>query len=258
MVCYQNELVKIIKIIKNKGKEIALRIDALILENDLQALEKYLIFTSSLDIDYYIFSDLSIYFYLKKYNISTKYIYNAKTINCSLNEALYYQSLGIDVILSQELPLIDITNITNVVKTGIEGYGHPLIFYSRRRLLTNYKQKYDLMQKLSKNIYLIQEKTTKILLYLIEDEKGTLIYHYERYHLYHELSTFNNIKYFFINPHFINEKDLIKVLKIYTQALNNKINNDDYETLLSLYPKTTSGFLYQKPQILEVGQNEKN
>lgn len=254
----KNELIKTITLIKEANKEVALRIDGLVSEKDLEELKIYLQFCRVLPIDYYIFSDLSVYSYLQNFNVQAKYIYNAKTINCSANDALYYKNLGIDVIVSQELPLGDLVNIVATGNVGLEGYGHSLIFYSARKLLSSYREKYNLAESLKENIYKIKEKATNMSMYLVENKNGTFIYNENRYHIYNELAQLTKGKYFFINPVFIEEEALIKIIDIYKRALLSGVRDDDYEELLKTYHATSKGFLYQKSQILEEGQDEKN
>ncbi|MFA6627508.1 MAG: U32 family peptidase [Bacilli bacterium] len=240
------------------NKPVALRVDRIMQEDDLLLLEQYLHHCQLLHFDYVIYSDMAVYAILSELGFKGQLIFNAKTLNCSSQDARFYQSKGIDIVISHELPLDDLISISHVGNVCIEGYAHSLIFYSKRQLLSSYREKYQLTPLEGTSIFKMQERTTKGLYFGVENNDGTLIYNQQRYAIYQELPALHEAIFFFINPHFMKEEDLLAILSIYHKAITSQPTQAGYDSLLTYYPYTTSGFLYRKPLILEEGQNEKN
>ncbi|MDD4212743.1 MAG: U32 family peptidase [Bacilli bacterium] len=254
----QEAIKEAISLINKSDKAIALRVDRIMQEDDLEELRIFLQDVVTKEVDYVIFSDMAVYSLLQKQGFSRQFIFNAKTLNCSLNDAKYYQSLGIDVLLSHELPCDDIVEITKAKNVCLEGYSHSLIFYSYRQLISSYYEKYSLdTMKEVKNLT-IREQNTKGLYNVIENEHGTFIYQHQRYAIFYELPLLQDVKLLMIQPHFMEEQELRKSIRLYRTAILHGPTHEGYEALLKCYPLTDSGFLYRKPMILEEGQDEKN
>ena len=78
-----------------KDKKIALKIDKIITEYELEELDLFIKETLEYNISYYMFTDMSVYYILKKYNKHDKSVFFSKTINCSSYDIKEYNKLNI-------------------------------------------------------------------------------------------------------------------------------------------------------------------
>ena len=255
----QEELFQAVVKVKEHQRLVGVRIDRIMQERDVEGLLAFLTIALTYPIHYYFFSDMSVLGFFATHPTSAQLVYNAKTLNCSPQDAAYYHKRGIDVVISHELPLDEVKNIANNGNIGIEGFAHSLIFYSNRKLISSYYDKYQIIPLHSYGTeYQIQEVNTKTWLYAVENQHGTTLYNDKTYAIYRELEELSAAKYFIIQPHFIDEAALIKTLAIYRRAIAYGPTPEGYQELSTLHSNLESGFLYRKPLILEEGQYEKN
>lgn len=245
------EIQKIVQYCKQNNKISILKIDKIFSEYELDEFYSFLEEMISLNIDYYIFSDMAVLFYMKRKKRENRLIYSAKTLNCSYQDCLYFQKLGVKVILSNELTLDDIKETSSLDNIVLDGYGYSQIFYSKRKLLSLFKEYLDLPQDV-KNKLLFMKEATRIDKYPVyENANGTFIFTSYKYLFYQELAIVNHFSMFRIESLFISEDDLFKVIDIYKRALTNEITEEDYQKLLAIDNNVGHRFLYEKSRILE-------
>ena len=204
------------------------------------------------NIKYYIYTDMSIYCILKKYNLEHKSVYFSKTINCSTNDIKQYNNLNIKSLVSTELTLDDLIKISNLQNNFIYTYGYFSIFYSKRKLLSLYKQYASLDYESQNKKYTLLEETREEHYPVIENENGTFVYGSYIYLLFNEIEKLNKNNYFYIDSTFIEEDDLLKILNIYNNSFNNnEFNEQSLNELKQINNNTGSSFLYLKPEILK-------
>ena len=208
-----------------------------------------------LNIDYFLFSDMAVLYYFKAKKLEHKLIYTAKTLNCSYQDAYYYQKQGIKVMLSNELTLEDITKITELNNIVLEGYGYSNIFYSKRKLLSLYNEAKQLRNNLPDKLMHIKETNRDNTYPIYQNQNGTFIYTNYKYIFYSELKAIENLFMFKIESLFIDEVDLFAIIDIFKKAINGDINDSDYQKLIVLDNNVGHSFLYKKPLILG-DQNE--
>ena len=236
------------------NKKIALNVDKIITENELPALKEFLKESLKYNIDYYIFSDLSVYNILNDLGVKNKFIYNAKTLLCSSYDIKSYNELGIICLASTEITLDDVINISNLENNAILVYGYSNIFYSKRKLISLYSNYINKNIKLDDG-YIIEE-TRKEKYKIFENNNGTFIYTPYIYYLFNELNDINKNNIFMINSTFLNEEDLIKVTNIYQDSFNYKFDETNLSRLKEINANLGNGFLYLNPEILKVKNNE--
>lgn len=253
-----SEINEIVSYCKANNLLSILKIDKIFSENEINELYSFFDEIIPLEIDYYLFTDMAVLFYMKRKKREHRLIYSAKTLNCNYQDALYYQKMGIKVLLSNELTLDDIIKITNLDNIVLEGYGFSPIFYSKRKLLSLFATHLGLDENLAnRKLYIKEEgRTEKYPIY--ENATGTFIFTSYKYLFYHELKLIKQLLMFKIESLFISEEDLLQICDIYWRALHEKVTDEDFDKLLAIDQNIGHSFLYQKPMILQRKEHEKN
>lgn len=233
------------------NKNIALNIDKIIEEDELIELDDFIKQALNYDITYYIYTDMSVYCILKKYNLESKSVFFSKTINCSTYDIKEYNKLNIKCLVSTELTIDDLIKISNIESNFIYTYGFFSIFYSKRKLLSLYKEYANLNYQSQNKKYTLLEETREEHYPVIENKNGTFVYGSYNYLLFKEIDLLNKNNYFYISSLFIDEDDLIKIINIYNNGFKNGFNEELLEQLNNINPNTGSSFLYLKPEILK-------
>lgn len=236
-------------------KKLCLSVDKIIEEDEIESLKQYLKDSLNWNVDYYLFSDLSVYYILTSYGIKNKFIFNAKTLNCSVNDIKCYNELGISCLVSTELTNTDVINISNIQNNAFLVYGYSNIFYSKRKLISLYSDYKNIHIDLNKQYYVIEE-TRKEKYPICENENGTFIYTPYCYFLFNELNELNKNNIFIINSFNLEEDDLVKIGDIYQETLKDGAKVENLEKLKEINNNLGQGFLYLKPSILKGDNNE--
>lgn len=232
-------------------KKIALKIDKAISEDEIIELEYFLKETLNYNIYFYIFTDMSVYYILKKYNIEEKAVYFAKTINCSSYDVNEYNKMNIKCLISTELTIDNLAKISSIENNFIYTYGYFNIFYSKRKLLSLYKQYSDLKYDAINKKYYLLEETRDEYYPILENKNGTFIFAPYIYLLFEELSSLNNNNYFYIESLFLEDDDLIKIINIYNDCFKNGFSDDLLKKIKNINQNIGKSFLYVKPEILK-------
>ena len=234
---------------KNNNILVIAKIDKIIMEEELDTLFKTLDYLESLETNYYMYTDASILSYFSKLNKLNKLIYTSSKMVASFNEASYYVNKGINVVPSSEVSLEEIKNICSLDNICITCYGLLDIFYSKRKLVSLYKEHIG-KRPLSKNKkFTIIEESRDDKNIILENENGTFIFSSFTYLLYRELA-FINPKFIKINSFNIKKNDLFVIIDIYKEALGSGPTVSGYDRLLDINGSVDSGFLYKKAGIL--------
>ena len=234
---------------KNNNILIIVKIDKIIMEEELNNLFNTLDYLESLETNYYMYTDASILSYFSKLNKLNKLIYASSKMVASFNEASYYVNKGINVVPSSEVSLEEIKKICSLDNICITSYGLLDIFYSKRKLISLYKEHIG-KAPLSKNKkFSIIEESRDDKNIILENENGTFIFSSFTYLLYRELA-FINPKFIKINSFNIKKNDLFKIIDIYKAALASGPTTSGYDKLLDINGNVDSGFLYKKAGIL--------
>lgn len=245
--------IKVLVNFKKKNNVLLLaNVNRIFTEDELTTVYSLLTELVTLNIDYFIFSDLAIIDFFKNQNMIDKLIYNARTMVTNTLDALFWKNQGLyGAFIANELALEDIQDISKIGHGILEVYGYHQIFYSKRSLVSlyfDYKrkdvdyryQKLDLVEEIREDRYPITE--TKY---------GTYIYSPYKYGIFKELNELNNLKMIKISSQFIPENELWQILSIYYQAINHGFSDELYDQLQNLDEAIKTGFLYQKTVLLK-------
>lgn len=120
-----------------------------------------------------VFEDLGVLEVLKEKKSVLKTILYATHAVCSLKTAMVYMQYVDSVILSPDITIKEIKEISTHTKVGVVAFGHLPLMYSRRQLITNYAKHFGVDKK---NPFLIKEPIHNKELLLVENEYGTVLY----------------------------------------------------------------------------------
>ena len=212
-----------IKEVQKLGKEVYVFINKNIHNDEVDVLENTLKEIEKLNINGIIFYDIAIVELKKELNLKTDLVWHQEHLTTNYEAANYWYDKGVKyTYLSSELTKREIEEIKEKAKcqTFVNVFGYIPMFTSRRHLVTNYIETFDLNEKGNK-IY----KEGKY--YNINDSKnGTTVYSDYILNIKEDIDA----DYLVFNSNMIEEEKIKEVLKDY------KNNNLKKET----------GFLYQE------------
>lgn len=259
------EIQEIVTFAKKQGKLTILNMNRLFHEYELEELKTYIQFFLTLEIDYYICSDLAVLYIFMELGKLNQLIYHARTMITATEEANYWKNKGLhSVFVSNELTLEDIYAIATTKSIAIEAYGHHQIFSSKRDLVSLYfTQSNNSNRKPKFTKYLMQEELRNEKYPILENHHGTVIYSAYKYAILEELDKIKDlVMYCYINSIFIPEEELLAILKIYKQVIqekfDTKVTQQAVEKLSQIDPNIYSGFLYKKSIIKKEQEDAKN
>lgn len=218
-----------IKKIKQFDKEVFVVINKNIHNNELSLLEQSLKEVDKLNINGIIFYDVAIVNIKNKLGLQTPLVWNQEHLSTNYGTVNYWYKKSVEyAYLSSELTKREIDEIQKNTKAKlfVNVFGYIPMFTSRRHLIQNYLDTFNLKSK-NKNTIRKEGKS-----YPINDTNlGTTVY--SNYILNAVDIDFSNIDYLVFNSNLIDETDFQNVLKDYQKHKENK------------FPKET-GFLYKE------------
>lgn len=253
--CFSFEEMKLINNYTNKNnKLLIINIDRIIEEEELDNVKNYIDNLLTLNVDYFIYGDFAILKYFKDLNLTSKLIYDPKTMITNYYEADFHNRYNSLVAINNELTLDEINNIIKAKNVVMEVYGFHQMFYSRRQLLSNYsKFKKEDRNLINQELRIVEEKRDNEYP-IFESKNGTFIYTSFIYCLFKELKELDELKFIRINTSFIEEAKILKIIEIYSQFLKDFSRADElYEELKLIDNRIDSGFLYKGSVILKEG-----
>ena len=166
-----------IKEIKNNtSKEIFVKINKNLMNDDIEKVKNILIELDKIGINGVFFYDLAILELKRVLGLSidlvwnqTHMVNNYKTCDYYYSKGVKYALLGKEITLDEIIEIIKKSKITSMV----EVVSKPSVAFSKRKLITNYYK--DLGKEKSDEL-IIHEKITDSNYHLIEDSNGTSFY----------------------------------------------------------------------------------
>jgi putative protease len=231
----EEELNEIVTLLKENQKEIFININKNMFSKDLEPLEKLLEKIETLQIDGICFYDISVISIMKRRGFKTPLVWNQEHFTTNYLTIQFWKEKGVDyTFLSNEITKEEIKEIKENVSSQLilQAFGYVPIFFSKRPLVTNYKNYFSLQD--TSKIYYMKKDQFK---YPLRELDGS----FEAYHA-KILNTLEIIKeleidYVYLNSFLIEEDTFIKVLSDYKK--------NDFASIYQLYPKEM-GFLDKK------------
>ena len=161
---------------KNTSKEIFVKINKNLMNDDIDTVRNILIELDNIGINGVFFYDLAILELKRELGLKldlvwnqTHMVNNYKTCDYYYSKGVKYALLGKEITLDEIIEIINKSNITSMV----EVVSKPSVAFSKRKLITNY---YKDLGKDRSNELIITEKVTNSNYHLVEDSNGTSFY----------------------------------------------------------------------------------
>lgn len=180
-----------------------------------------------------VFEDIGVYNMVKDLELDLELILfqnhfatNTKSVNFWLNRLD-------SIFISNEITIDEIKNILNSVSKDVvlHLYGYNQVMYSRRLLLTNWSEEFNIPNK---NTNIIEDRATKVKFRAMENEFGTVMYS-DKIFNGKELFGLNNVKYFYVNTMLVEHNQIMEFLNNFD--FNRENENDGFlhkETIYKL------------------------
>ena len=213
-----------IDLLRKNNKKIIIGLNKIYHPSDIEGLSKLLDRYKGDDI-YYYFSDLGACNLAIDKGLSNKIIYNPETMITNYLDLSVLQSFNFDAYqMSSEITLKDLSLAYDKTNAPLSyyGFGHKIMFYSKRKLLTLYSNKTGINMPLE-NGYL-KETTRNDYIPICENENGTYILRSYVVSLLDNLDDIKFLKYLILDSNYVNFEDYKTVLKAYYE-FNNKNNS---------------------------------
>lgn len=202
-----------------------LLINRILTKEDLNNLENILNNINKTNLKGIFFEDLGILEIINNLQIDCEKIYFPNHFGTNYASINAFFKRGIDsMVLSNEITIEEIKEILDKVtkEVVIQVYGYNQIMYSRRNLISNFNNEFNLKLPLDNEIV---EKVTKKSLKIRENNYGTIVFDTNIYNNLELLKLTKNIKLYYINTTFMEVEDILDVLNNPNDIQNNSFLN---------------------------------
>ena len=208
-----------------KDIEVFVSLNCNYFNSDLVELEKNIIELSKLPIKGIMFYDLAVLEIVKRNNLNVDLCWHQEHMVNNYNTCNYYYGKGCNyAYLTSDITSDEMIEISEKSKINLISffYGHPMISFSKRSLITNYflfnKKKKE------KDVYTITNKDSDGYL-ILENSHGTEILTEK---VLNGVIPFTKLKdkvcYGVLDEQFTDHDTFIKILSVFYDLLNNKID----------------------------------
>ena len=206
-------------------------VNALVEQKYLDDLKNHLDKLNECQIDGIIFQDFGVLQICNEKGYSFEKIYDPETLNTNHLTLSVLKEQGIDgAFLAREIPLKEKQMIGQncKLKTMVQVHGVEYMAYSKRKLLSNYKEYTHLDFNVDKEAQIeIKANGVEDHCHIYEDQYGTHITSTNQMCALDVLNQFNDFDYLYIDGQYINETDLLEITHLYIQAIE-AIKNQTY------------------------------
>ena len=245
-----DEILQVVKKCNTARMDTYLLVDNILTDKDILAV--YDLINTFKDTNLlYIFGDLAVYQILKEFNITKKGVYNPSTLITNYVDFLFWKDFKIKGLFpALEIPLtdIDIIGKNKKVKLFYKGFGMNVMFHSKRKLLSTYKDyKNVLYDFVDSNDLTLIEETRKEKYKIIENEHGTHIYQPGIHNILPAIDiALGGLDYLFLDGTFLDWEKYIKAVEIYKDAILDLDRLNYYNKKLEeLFSDLTYNFLLE-------------
>lgn len=227
------ELKQIVNFCKENKKELFISLNKNIYSQELDNLKDILKELDKYNLNGILFADTCFVELKNKLNLKTPLVWsqehlttNYQTINEWFNYGVEFTYLSSDITLREILEIKE----NSKSKLMVPFFGYFPIFTSKRYMINNYLKHFNLKDNSNIHYLLKEEKKYPIL----ETKEGTVMYTPSILNGYYDIDKLNKLDYITINSIFIDDNEMINILK--------KINNNEKIDVDNQY----TGFLHQE------------
>lgn len=145
-----------------------------------------------------VFEDIAVYMLAKKLNLAVELIFFQNHFQTNTASCNFWLERVDSIFLGNEITESEIRTIANSTKKPVcvHLYGYNQVMYSRRLLLSNWSDEFNL-EKSASNV--IIDRATKVKFHALENPYGTVMYSGNIYNG-SSLLDLDNINFFYVNP----------------------------------------------------------
>lgn len=252
-----NELKELLPILKSKKKEVFVSLNKNFHHEELEGLKQLLNELKTLEIDGIFYYDVALVTLKKEGMIPFPLIWGQEHLTTNYDTCNFWQKQGVDMaLLSGEITLDEILEIRKhtTMKLIVPIFGYLPMFVSKRHLVKNYLEKFQLSKK--DTTYFIKKEGNT---YPIIDHKyGTEVYSASILNGLTESTILKeeNIDYGLITSFMIETDDMVTILKKFHEVDKKTAPKLEEEINLLLEKPTDKGFFY-KETVFRVKKYEK-
>jgi putative protease len=239
-----DEVEKLTKAFPNR---VYLLINKMIHEEDIVELSEFFTSIKKLKISGIVIADLTVYILAKEAKLDHLIIYQPGTMNTDTFSEEYFSKRNLKgITISREITLEEIKKFGNMdIELSLVGHGYLDMFYSKRKLITNYlihKNLVGLDLKNNYNLRLNEEIREKEFYPVFEDDFGTHVFRSNKLTSYNEIKDLEPlIKDFFIERIFLADNEFIDSIKLYKNQMT-------LTEFMNIYQDYDSGFYYKRTE----------
>lgn len=247
----RQEVFEIIDICNKNNKEIFISLNKNMFNSDLDYLKETLLELDKKEIDGIMYYDIAIVNMKEELGLKTALVWNQEHLTTNYLTSNYWYDFGAKyTYLSSEITIEEINEIKEKAsaKLMVTLFGYLPMFVSRRHLVKNYLDTFDL--KDDSKINILEKEGNKYQ--IIDSEDGTVAY---SSHILNGITEVLNTKvdYMVLNSFSIDDDKFKEVVYMFKTVTNDNVN--DYKEKIDSMFKTNLGFLY-KETIYKVKKND--
>ncbi len=167
-----------------------------------------------------VYEDIAVYNLVKELGLDLETIFYQNHFGTNSNSVNFWLDRVDSMFISNELTKDEIkTIVSNASKPVVLNlYGYNQVMYSRRMLLSNWSDFFEIDKK---NTNVLTDRATKVQFRAMENEFGTVMYSGNIFNG-KELLGLNNVKYYYVNTTLVDHSDIM-------DFLTNTEHNSDME-----------------------------
>lgn len=247
----RQEVFEIIDICNKNNKEIFISLNKNMFNSDLDYLKETLLELDKKEIDGIMYYDIAIVNMKEELGLKTALVWNQEHLTTNYLTSNYWYDFGAKyTYLSSEITIEEINEIKEKAsaKLMVTLFGYLPMFVSRRHLVKNYLDTFDL--KDDSKINILEKEGNKYQ--IIDSEDGTVAY---SSHILNGITEVLNTKvdYMVLNSFSIDDDKFKEVVYMFKTVTTDNVNN--YKEKIDSMFKTNLGFLY-KETIYKVKKND--
>ena len=237
-----DEVKEIIKLCKENNKEIFISLNKNIFNKELDYLKEMLIFFDKEMVDGILYYDISIVNIKDELKLDIPLVWSQEHLTTNYLTINFWKDFGASyTLLSNEITLEEIKEISKNTdsKLMFNAFGYLPMFVSRRNLVKNYLETFNLKDDSKINYISKEGKTYQI----IDTEDGTIAYSDKVLNAIEEVTKLD-LDYVVLNSFSIDEKIFNKVVTLFrnVNSKNAKESKEKIDSMLDTY----LGFLYNE------------
>lgn len=247
----KNQVFEIIDICNKNNKEVFISLNKNMFNSDLDYLKEILLELDKKEINGIMYYDIAIVNMKEELGLKTDLVWNQEHLTTNYLTSNYWYNFGAKyTYLSSEITIEEINEIKEKAsaKLMVTLFGYLPMFVSRRHLVKNYLDTFDL--KDNSKINILEKEGSKYQ--IIDCEDGTVAY---SSHILNGITEVLNTKvdYMVLNSFSIDDDKFKEVVNMFKTVTTDNVN--EYKEKIDSMFKTNLGFLY-KETIYKVKKND--